>query len=514
MSTVLETPVRAVEPAHPARPWAAVFALARFEARELRMTVSFVGVAALYIAWIVWQSTQSQGDYPVLQDVDRATQSMPLLVGLAVMLGVNRAVLRSRRCDTDRHFDVLVVEPWRRTVAHALSIVPAVLFTAVCVLVQFTWAALKPGAVGHGSPAELVVGPLTVLLFGMLGVLLARLFRTLFAAPILLLLLLFSQFVLTSPSGADWMSWLGPVVSESGATAFPSDLLERPAAWHALYLVGLCLSLAVLAVLVSGGRTTVVKAAIAGSVALTVVGVVGQSAGTPAGSTPARDRATNAPEKVQSCLKHGRSTYCAFPEWSGRTADWAGVVDRVQNLAGGSAGGERLTVRQRVDATYGLTSDTAISPSATPGQVTVGTDWGGNRVPEFAAAVASVLVAGNEKAGSEVCDARMVTIMWLALGGESDPMTSLRNVRLDDSVSGSAIVLSPTESMSMSAEQTRIVVDLLKKPRYSVAGKVKAKWTELTSPKTSTARVAELLGVPAADESAAGAEADGDSCDE
>ena len=46
----------------------------------------------------------------------------------------------------------------------------------------------------------------------------------------------------------------------------------------------------------------------------------------------------------------------------------------------------------------------------------------------------------------------------------------------------------------MSAEQTRIVVELLKKPRYSVAAKVKAKWTELTSPKTSTAGWRELLG--------------------
>ena len=72
------------------------------------------------------QVTQRQGDYPVLQDVDRDTQGMPVLVGLVVMLGVNRAVLRSHRRDTDRHFDVLVVEPWRRTVAHVLSVVPAV----------------------------------------------------------------------------------------------------------------------------------------------------------------------------------------------------------------------------------------------------------------------------------------------------------------------------------------------------------------------------------------------------
>ncbi|MCX4906766.1 ABC transporter permease [Streptomyces sp. NBC_00878] len=514
MSTVLETPARAVRPAHPPRPWAAVFALARFEARELRMTVGFLGITVLYVAVTVWQATQRQGDYPVLQDVDRSTQAMPVLVALAVMLGVNRAVLRSHRRDTDRHFDVLVVEPWRRTVAHVLSAVPAVLLTAVCVIAQFTWAALKPGAVGHGSPAELAVGPLTVLLFGVFGVLLARLVRSLFAAPLVLLLLIFGLLFVGNPYGTNWTNWLGPMVTETGSTPFPSDLLDRPAAWHALYLVGLVLFLAVLAVLVSGGRTAVVKAALAGSLALALVGGVGQSGGTPAGTTPARERASTTPEKVWSCIEHGKSSYCAFPEWTGRTADWAAVVDRVQNLAGGRAGGERLTVQQRLEARYGLQTDTTLSPSTEPGHVTVGTDWGGNRVPEFAVAVASVLVAGDEKTASLVCDARIVTIMWLALGGDSDPMSALSDVRIDDSVSGSAILLSPTETFSMSAEQTRIVANLLKKPRYSVAGKVKAHWTELTSPKTSTARVAELLGVPAASKTADVAEADADSCEE
>lgn len=510
MSTVLETPARSVEAAREPRPWAAVAALARSEARELRLSLSFGGISLLYVGWIVWQCATRTGDYPVLQDVDRDTQSLPMLVGLAVMLCVNRAVLRSHRDDTERHFGVLVVEPWRRTVAHALSVVPAALFVAVCVTVQFTWEALKPGAIGHGSPAELAVGPLTVLLFGALGVLVGRLVRSAFAAPVLLVFLLFTQVLGGTGSGrTGWTAWLAPVVSETGARPFPSDLLGRPAAWHALYLLGLALSVAVLAVLVGGGRKRTVQVVLASALALTLVGAVAQSGGTPAATLAARERASLTPEKVQSCLDHGTSTYCAFPEWEGRTADWAAVVDRIQGLAGGAAGGERLTVRQRVDARGGLADAPALEPSAVPGQVTVGTAWGGNRVPEFAVAVASVLVAGNEKAGSAVCDARMVTIMWLALGAESDPMTLFRNVRLDDSVAGSAIVLAPTDPLSMTAEQTRIVRELLKKPRYGVTAKVKAHWAQLTSPRTSTARVAELLGVPAG---TGAADPDGGSC--
>lgn len=242
------------------------------------------------------------------------------------------------------------------------------------------------------------------------------------------------------------------------------------------------------------------------------MGAVAQSGGTPAATVAARERASVTPEKVQTCLEHGTSMYCAFPEWKGRTADWAAVVDRVRGLAGGAAWGERLTVRQRVDARSGLADNPALEPSTVPGRVTVGTAWGGNRVTEFAVAVASVLVAGNEKAGSTVCDARMVTIMWLALGAESDPMTLFRNVRLDDSVTGSAIVLASTDPLSMSTEQTRIVRELLKMPRYGVTAKVKAHWSQLISPKTSTARVAELLGVPART-GAADTDTDGGLCE-
>lgn len=148
--------------------------------------------------------------------------------------------------------------------------------------------------------------------------------------------------------------------------------------------------------------------------------------------------------------------------------------------------------------------------------MTVGTRWGGNRIPEFAVGVASVLVAGSEAATIEWCqgDPRAVTVMWLALGAESDPMTAFRNVRLGDSVAGSDLVLAPTNGISLSAEQTWIVRELLQKPRYSVIPKVKSHWTELTSPKTSLARVAELLGVEATSKGAADTDAEESSCDE
>ncbi len=116
------------------------------------------------------------------------------------------------------------------------------------------------------------------------------------------------------------------------------------------------------------------------------------------------------------------------------------VVDRVQSLTGGSAHDRRLVVRQRIDARYGMEGDAAIPALTDAHRVTVGTSWGGNRVPEFSSAVAAVLVAGTEEAGSEICDGRMVTLMWLSLSWQDDPVNALRRVRVDDSVRGSAVV--------------------------------------------------------------------------
>ncbi|WP_328748472.1 ABC transporter permease [Streptomyces sp. NBC_00285] len=481
----------------PRSSWAAVFALARFEARDLLRYISVLVTLLLYVgytAWTLFHEKEGMDAFPALQDTDRGTQAGPLLLGIALFVCVNRCTLRSRRRGTDRQFDVLLMEPWRRTVAHVLSVVPFAALTALVVLGEFVRQALRSGAVGHGSPAELAVGPLYVLLCGALGVLLARLVPTTFAAPFGVI----SLFVLGTFVSAGWPQWLSPIVDESSSgTVLPSDLIGRPAGWHALYLTGLILLLALCAVLVSGGRALYLKAGAAGALALTLAGAVGQSGGVSPELTAAREQASVSPQKDQSCVKHGGSTYCAFPEWTGRAGTWADTVDRVQSLAGGTAARQPLLVRQRVDARYGLTGDAALDPLTTPHQVTVSTRWGGNRISEFAVAVGYVLVAGDESKGGELCDGRVVTTMWLALGGAAHPLTDLADVRIDDSTTGSAIVRAPTDGLSMSAGQTDVVRELLTRPRADVTASVKQHWTELTAPGVSTAQVARALGVKA-----------------
>ncbi|MFF0160274.1 ABC transporter permease [Streptomyces sp. NPDC005263] len=499
MSAVMEAAPTVVR-TEPGRPWRAVTDLALFEARRLLTRIPVLFAFLVYIGWIVWRTRHSFDGFPALQDADRATQGGPLLVGLAVLLSANQAVLRAKRRDTERHFAVLVVQPWRRTAAHVLSVVLVAAVVALCVAGQFTWEALKSGAVGRGSVGELLVGPLTVLLAGTAGVLLARLVASVVASPLLIVsLLLLFLFSTTSTGEEDGTRWLYPVVSENGSSALPSDLLGRPAAWHALYLLALALTIGLLAVLCGGGRRIrTVQGAFVAMLAVTVLGASAQMTGVPAATTAARERDSATPEKEQTCVERDGSTYCAFPEWTPRAGTWAQAVDRVRSLAGGTAHDQKLLVRQRIEARYGLNSESTLAPSTTPHQVTVGTDWGGNRVPEFSVAVAGVLVAGDEKKATDgLCDGRMVTIMWLGLADRPDPIGDLARVRLDDSVSGSALVISPTDPLYMTNGQTSVVRQLLDQPRRTVAARVSSHWAQLTAPKVTTAEVASLLGVKA-----------------
>ncbi|WSQ10180.1 ABC transporter permease [Streptomyces sp. NBC_01231] len=499
MSAVMEAAPTVVR-TEPGRPWRAVTALALLEARRLLTRIPVLFAFLVYIGWIVWRTRHSFDGFPALQDADRATQGGPMLVGLAVLLSANQAVLRAKRRDTERHFAVLVMPPWRRTAAHVLSVVLVAAVVALCVAGQFTWEALKSGAVGHGSVGELLVGPLTVLLAGTAGVLLARLVASVVASPLLIVFLLFVfLFSTTSTGEEDGTRWLYPVISENVSSALPSDLLGRPAAWHALYLLALALTIGLLAVLCGGGRRIrTVQGAFVAMLAVTVLGASAQMTGVPAATTAARERASATPEKEQNCVERDGSTYCAFPEWIPRAGTWADTVKQVQSLTGGTAHDQKLLVRQRIEARYGLSSGSTLDPSTTPHQVTVGTDWGGNRVPEFSVAVAGVLVAGDEKTATDgLCDGRMVAIMWLGLAGRPDPLGDLARVRLDDSISGSALVISPTDPLYMTSGQTSVVRQLLDQPRQTVAERVRSHWTELTAPKVTTAEVARLLGVEA-----------------
>ncbi|WP_046732841.1 hypothetical protein [Streptomyces humi] len=499
MTTALETPETQVTP-DSGRRTASVLALAAFEARQLALQIPMVVLGLLYLAYVGYQLAgrdEGMAAYPVLHDTDRATQGGPMLLCVALLACVHRAALLNRRRGVEEQFSVLVMSAPRRTLAHALSVVPFAVGVGLVVGVQFGWAASRPGAVGHGSLAELAVAPLTVLLSGAVGVLLARALPHA-ATPVLFVIALAVVVTLLGgvTGGAHGVEWLWPTVQENGGTPVPGDLLGRPAAWHALYLTGLTVLVAGVAVLVAGGRTRALKAVTAVALAATVAGVAGQTPGPSAALQAARKAEAEHPQRFQTCVDRDGSRYCAYPDWTGWTADWARVVRRVRAGAGGEAATARLTVRQRIEAVTDLTTDATLPTSPVHGTVTVGTQWGGNRVPEFAVGVARVLVAGSERTAESMCDARTITTLWLALATDPAPEDTFRHLRIDDSLSGGAAVLTPDGgSMGVTAQQTQVVRELLHAPRAVITSRVRAGWADLTSPGTTTAEAARLLGV-------------------
>ncbi|SEG73040.1 hypothetical protein SAMN04489712_11064 [Thermomonospora echinospora] len=492
--TVLDRPVQAPESAGAVR---AVLALARVEARRLLLHPMVAIALAGYLLWPLWSGSW-RDTHQVLQEVDRESQLGPLLVGLAGLLAANSAVLRSLRHGTEAHFGVLVMPPWRRTVAHALSVLPLTLVVAAAVAGMFAWEATRPGAVGHASGFELATGPLMVLFFGVLGVLLGRLVPSMFAGATAVVAILAVTFVFAVlPDG---VRWLVPLVADEGAAPLPSDLVGRPARWHALYLVGLTVLAGAVAALASGGRTAAVRATALGALGVTVAGTVMQVTGPSAALVEARERATRDPASVQECLRRGTTTYCAFPEFVPWVDEWRVVVDGVRSLAGEPAASRGLVVRQRVNALDGPSGGGPSGiveelPPGPRGEVTVSTVWGDEGRLGLAVSVARGMVVDDENHGV-YCDARGVLMMWMAVNGAPGGRAAFARTQ-------TSTLWSPLLEIRLRDRENAVVRALLERPAAEVARQVKASWAELVRPDASTDRVAALLGVTAPAETAA-----------
>jgi hypothetical protein len=497
--TVLERPAQAAARTETTR---GVLALARVEARRLMLHPLVLVALVGYAVWPLWSDGRPEDAYPVLQEMDRETQYGPVLIGLAGLLAANLAMLRSRRHGTEAHFGVLVMPQWRRTVAHALSVLPLALVVAALVAGMFAWDATRPGAVGRASVFELATGPLVVLLLGVLGVLMGRLASSVFAAPMAVVVILAFMYVFVVSTGG--LRWLLPVAFDENTAPRPSDLVGRPAGWHVLYLAGLTVLSGAVAAMLSGGRSAVVRGTALGALGVTLVGAVMQTAGPSAALVAAQRRAADDPAAMQQCLRWGRTTYCAFREFVPWIGEWRPVVDGVRSLAGAPAAARELTVRQRVDA-RAASSSGVVEPLTGPrGEVTAGTAWGGERKLELAASVARGLVVDDEGHQGVYCDARGVLIMWLAISGTPDG-ESLAATAQSRQVGGGGggIPLPGDGEFSLRDREYAVVQTLLERPVAEVARRVKASWTELVRPGTSTDRAATLLGVTAPAETAA-----------
>lgn len=484
-------------------------ALVLAESRRLiRHPVILAALALTAAPWLhEWLTGGLATRYPVLHDEAQLVQLPMLLLAAGTLLAVNLAALRPQRDGLAAFYLVQPVTERRRTTAHLLSaLVPAVLAAAVVAL-RLTWLATAPGAVGRPSILETMTVPLVVVLAGAAGLLLARLTSTPVAAPLVIAGL--AMLALFTAVGPSWSRRLGPVVFEDEAVgSLPPELMHRPVGWHLLYLAAVVAALALLAV---GSRR---RAAVA-VVAVTVTAVA-------QGATSVQPVPVQAATSVQTatdrqvCRAEGAVTYCAFPVYERRTAQWSEVVGNILRWAPPEVAAGPFAVRQRVHFdSSGVMSDPAPvarwraddTAAGIPASVPVGTGWGDRdgytelQMIQFSAAFANRAVTGSTAAidrNDPVCGAPALLILWLGAQATTETAKAYRTMLGNSWGDGIVMPLLTTAATGPSypREAADLARDLLDRPAVEVGETVRENWRRLAAPGTGLDEAAQLFGLP------------------
>jgi hypothetical protein len=494
----------------------AMLALARVESvRLLRHPLTLAAMLLFLSPWIYTFATGSAGRFPVLHEQAVTVQVLGLFVlGSGALMTANLAAMRGHRHHTGELYSTLVLPPPWRTAAMLLALLPYGLVVALVVVARLGVLALRPGAVGHPGLAEIVTTPAVILLWGAIGVLLARLARTAIAAPlalVLLLVLMFTALVVSNQNGA-WMRYLMPIMVDDRQYSLPAALVDRPAGRHLLYVIGLIAVVTILALARSGARRVLVPLIVA--VALTATAGAVQYH-----TDPALDRlradVTRDPASIETCRQLGAVQYCALGEFETWIPFWAEVLQGVLRPAPPGSG-PPLVVRQRIwvtgrpDGSGGFTSSAdadaarvtawqhADTAAGHPGAIEIGTDWGPDTASAgFAAAAAYRVLSGTPfTTGRPVCGARGALLVWLV--GQATPGTALGLSQLDANSWGAITFpdASLLTSLSVPDRDAAPALTLLGRPAQEVTPAVREHWQELTDPATPLERFGTLLGVP------------------
>lgn len=330
--------------------WAVAIQLARREGlRSSRHPVFLVGALLSLgtFGLFTWQSA------PVLHRDDIFVAGSLLPLAAATLIVANLAASRSKRNATDELYDGTVTSGAMRTAGHLLSLAYPVVASLAVAAVMFVYMFVDE-PVGTPRIAEVLVGPFCVALLGAIGVAIGRWKAHPALGPMAVVaigaleLLLIQPIVNWRGVGAQTVQgpWFAPWVPMGLTGEVPSELVLRPAAWHLLFLGGLVLLFAALAIGREQRGPRVVAVLATGIVAI-VLGCVGQF-------TPPSDeeRAVLAalvenPDEHQVCEKRGTVTYCAYPAYAGWIDRWAAPVEGALALIPAGERPDDLVIRQR-----------------------------------------------------------------------------------------------------------------------------------------------------------------------
>jgi hypothetical protein len=502
-----------------------MLALTAVESGRLLRHPAVLAATAVSV-WLLWR--RGMGTAPVLHYADIATQIPLAALAGAAMLATNLAVLRSYRDGAVDLYGATRLSLARRTLSHLLSLLPLVALGGILVVADLVWLAGMPGSVGTPNLAEAATGPALIALGGCLGVLLGLLVRSVALAPLVLVALASGSLTLAQlqVGGQDqrpW-TWLGTLLRAPPFDPPPADLLGRPATWHLVYLLGIAVTVAALALWRSqtqgrAPRRAQVAAAVAlvAALAATTGAAVVQTRPTSPTLAAQRLAVVTNPSTELVCQQRDPAVYCVFPGFEPQIALWEptvwAVVAAVPPAA--AARGLPVTVAHRVGLHRLIDEDVLNAVGGTPASSSVrpvapvGTAWGRDGPDlvlgqaRLAASVAARLVAPASGDGEESqwspCSAQAVVALWL--GGQASPQAAegIRqavNWAADNQFEDFAIPhdVEPDDPF-WGVRAGRFALALLDRPHDQIAETLWRNWDLATAPDTTIERLGEVLGI-------------------
>lgn len=344
--------------------WAVAVQLARHEGSRLVRHPVFIAGTVFSLAMfglLTWQSA------PVLHRDDVFVGGSLLPLAAATLIIANLATSRAARNSTDELYKGTVTSTASRTVAQLLSLAFPIAASMGVVGVMFVYM-LMDSPVGTPRIAEVLVGPVCVGLFGGIGIALGRWKPHPALGPMAVVALAAIETLLIQPI-VSWQGtggqtgpgpWVAPWVPMGLTGEVPSELVIRPTAWHLLFLLGIGLLFAAVA-LARDERGARVGALLAAGMAGIVMGSIGQFTPPTDSQRAALAALIENPEDHQVCEERAGVTYCAYPAYAGWIDRWAVPVEGALRLIPPDARPEGLVVRQKFGAYFEGPTDLPIS---------------------------------------------------------------------------------------------------------------------------------------------------------
>jgi hypothetical protein len=504
-----------------ARSRRSMLALTAVESGRLLRHPAVLAATALSV-WLLWR--WGRGTAPVLHYADIATQVPLAPLAGAALLATNLAVLRSHRDGAVDLYGSTRLSLARRTLAHLLSVLPLVVLGGILVVADLAWLASMPGSVGTPHLAEAATGPALIALGGCLGVLLGRVWRSVALAPLVLVGLAVGSLTMADlyVGGHDqrpW-TWLGTLLRAPPFDPPPAALLGRPATWHLVYLLGIGVALAALALWRSlaqarARRRAQVAAAmvLVAALAATTGAAVVQTRPTSSALAERRLAVVRNPAAELVCQRRGPANYCVFAGFEPQIGLWEPTVRAVVAAVPPAAAARALpvTVAHRVglhrliDEDVNLGVQEGQGPSG-PMVAPVGTAWGRDgplfelAQARLAASVAARVVAPTRGDGEEPqwspCNAQAVVALWL--GGQASPQAAEGISQAVTDPFSEILVFSHDpvlDDPQWGVRAGRFALTLLDRPRDQVTQTLWRNWDLVTAPETTIERLGEVLGM-------------------